>query len=209
MPPRPPPLFSGLSRPKLLARMCTLPECVGPSANTLIVRSVLQPNSPQAVVKTALQSANKSRLLARRLFYSFVRPGADHLVVSDIARFFPSAELAEHAFTIFDKDSNGDINRDEMEMACMCVWSFSACVLHKLNAITLHREIHREQLSIEHSMRDLDSAVGRLDNIFMSLYFVVAILIFAVMLDAQIATLITSASTLVLGMHNHCRVPTM
>ena len=49
-------------------------------------------------------------------------------------------------------------------------------------------------------MRDLDSAVGRLDNIFMSLYFVVAILIFAVMLDAQVATLITSASTLVLGM---------
>ena len=48
-------------------------------------------------------------------------------------------------------------------------------------------------------MRDLDSAVGRLDTIFMSLYFVVAILIFAVMLDAQVATLITSASTLVLG----------
>lgn len=51
-------------------------------------------------------------------------------------------------------------------------------------------------------MRDLDSAVGRLDNIFMSLYFVVAILIFAVMLDAQVATLITSASTLVLGMQS-------
>ncbi|TFK87099.1 hypothetical protein K466DRAFT_491520 [Polyporus arcularius HHB13444] len=158
----------------------TTTTVLGTVASEIAGTSVLQPNSPQAVVKTALQSANKSRLLARRLFYSFVRPGADHLVVSDIARFFPSAELAEHAFTIFDKDSNGDINRDEMEMACM--------------------EIHREQLSIEHSMRDLDSAVGRLDNIFMSLYFVVAILIFAVMLDAQIATLITSASTLVLGL---------
>ena len=44
----------------------------------------------------------------------------------------------------------------------------------------VRREIHREQLSIEHSMRDLDSAVGRLDNILMSLYFVVAILIIAV-----------------------------
>lgn len=89
---------------------------------------MLQPNSPQAMVKTALESANKSRLLARRLYYSFVRPGADHLVVNDIARFFASMEVAEHAFSIFDKDGNGDINRDEMEMACMCVWSGSVCL---------------------------------------------------------------------------------
>ena len=44
------------------------------------------------------------------------------------------------------------------------------------------REIHREQLSIEHSMRDLDSAVGRLDNILITVYFIVVILIFAVAL---------------------------
>jgi hypothetical protein len=44
------------------------------------------------------------------------------------------------------------------------------------------RDIHREQLSIEHSMQDLDSAVGRLDNILMSLYVVIAALIIAVAL---------------------------
>ena len=71
------------------------------------------------MVKTALESANKSRLLARRLFYSFVRPGADRLQVDDIARFFSSHEEADHAFAIFDKDMNGDANRDEVEMACM------------------------------------------------------------------------------------------
>lgn len=48
------------------------------------------------------------------------------------------------------------------------------------------REVHREQLSIEHSMRDLDSAVGRLDNILMSLYFVIVILIFAVALVSNL-----------------------
>lgn len=48
--------------------------------------------------------------------------------------------------------------------------------------LRIYREIHREQLSIEHSMRDLDSAVGRLDNILMSLYFIIVILIFAVAL---------------------------
>lgn len=44
------------------------------------------------------------------------------------------------------------------------------------------REFHREQLSIENSMQDLDSAVGRLDNILMSVYVVVALLIIAVAL---------------------------
>lgn len=45
-----------------------------------------------------------------------------------------------------------------------------------------NRECHREQLSIEHSMQDLDSAVGRLDNILMSVYVIVAVLIIAVAL---------------------------
>lgn len=68
-------------------------------------------------------------------------------------------------------------------------------------------------------MRDLDSAVGRLDNIFMTIYFFVVLLIFAVALvwfavlftraapltlfftsqEAQLLTLVTSAGTFVLG----------
>ncbi|KAI1796400.1 Mechanosensitive ion channel-domain-containing protein [Ganoderma leucocontextum] len=158
----------------------TTTTVLGTVASEIAGTSVLQPNSPQAMVKTALESANKSRLLARRLFYSFSRPGSDRLLVEDIARFFGNPDEADAAFAIFDKDSNGDVSRDEIEMACM--------------------EIHREQLSIEHSMRDLDSAVGRLDNILMSLYFIIVILIFAVALEAQVATLITSAGTLVLGL---------
>ena len=73
------------------------------------------------MVKTALESANKSRLLARRLFYSFTRPGMSTMHVEDIARFFATPDEADLAFAIFDKDSNGDINRDELEMACMYV----------------------------------------------------------------------------------------
>ena len=49
-------------------------------------------------------------------------------------------------------------------------------------------------------MSDMDSAVGRLDNLFISLYVVVAALIIAVALEAQLATLITGAGTLLLGM---------
>ncbi|KAG8919442.1 hypothetical protein FRC00_011332 [Tulasnella sp. 408] len=66
------------------------------------------------------------------------------------------------AFQLFDKDDNGDATREEVELACL--------------------DVHRELLSLSASMKDIDSAVGRLDNIFMSLYFVVAALIMAVSL---------------------------
>ncbi|KAG6811897.1 hypothetical protein H0H92_005355 [Tricholoma furcatifolium] len=145
--------------------------------------SVLQPNSPQAMVKTALESANKSRMLSRRLFYSFAKPGAESLFVDDIARFFETPSEADHVFSLFDKDMNGDASLVEVEMACL--------------------EIHREQLSIENSMQDLDSAVGRLDNILMSVYVIVVILIMAVTLEAQLASLVTGAGTLILGRPSH------
>ncbi|KDQ53484.1 hypothetical protein JAAARDRAFT_209850 [Jaapia argillacea MUCL 33604] len=158
----------------------TTTTVLGNVASEMAGSSVLQPNSPEAKVKTALASANKSRLLARRLFYSFVKPGHECLFVDDIAKFFPTRDEADAAFALFDKDGNGDATRDEVDLACM--------------------ECHREQLSIEHSMRDLDSAVGRLDNIFMSLYVIIAILIIAVALEAQLLTLITGAGTLLLGL---------
>jgi hypothetical protein len=82
--------------------------------------SVLQPNSPQSVVLTALESANQSRLLARRLFYSFAKPNTDYMLVEDIAPFFPTSDEADLAFALFDQDSNGDASRDEVEMAVMC-----------------------------------------------------------------------------------------
>jgi hypothetical protein len=47
------------------------------------------------------------------------------------------------------------------------------------NVSHVYRDFHRERLLIEHSMRELDSALGRLDNLFMSVYVVVAALIIA------------------------------
>ncbi|KAG8689992.1 hypothetical protein FRC08_010714 [Ceratobasidium sp. 394] len=140
----------------------TTTTALGNVASEIAGSSVLQPNSPAAMVATALSSANKTRLLARRIFYSFVQPGATALVITDIAHYFPDYETAEVAFGMFDKDGNHDATRDEVEMACL--------------------EIHRERLSLANSMRDIDSAVGRLDNILMSLYFIIAALVIAVTL---------------------------
>ncbi|KAG9039695.1 hypothetical protein FRB95_007122 [Tulasnella sp. JGI-2019a] len=153
---------------------------LGNVASEIVGSSTLQPSSPEAKVYTALSSANKTRLLARRLFYSFRQEGASVLVAGDIARFFPDMERAEMAFSLFDQDGNGDVTREELELACL--------------------DVHREIQSLTASMRDIDSAVGRLDNVLMSLYFVVAALIMAVALDASFTSVLTGAGTLVLGL---------
>ena len=119
----------------------TTTTALGNVASEMAGQSVLQTNSPSNKVTAALSSANKSKALARRLFYSFRRGELDHLDLSDIARFFPDLETAENAFAIFDKDMNGDATRDEIEASVM--------------------QIHRERLSLEASMRDLDGAVRR------------------------------------------------
>lgn len=66
-------------------------------------------------------------------------------------------------------------------------WKLLVCmhglfVKMKMPAYDPDRGFHREQLSIENSMQNLDSAVGRLDNIFMSVYVIIAIIIYAAVL---------------------------
>lgn len=100
------------------------------------------------MVTSALSSQNKSRQLARRIFFSFVSHHSDALHVADIARMFASNTEAQEALAIFDKDGNGDATMDEVEMALV--------------------EIHKERMSLASSMRDVDSAVAKLDSILMS-----------------------------------------
>lgn len=57
--------------------------------------------------------------LARRFFHSFVKNDSDFLYVENIEPFFPTKEEAARVFALFDQDSNGDISREEMEMACL------------------------------------------------------------------------------------------
>ncbi|WVW82398.1 hypothetical protein I302_104405 [Kwoniella bestiolae CBS 10118] len=158
----------------------TTTTALGNVASEMAGQSVLQTNSPANKVTAALNSANKSKALARRLYYSFRAPGVAHLDISDVARFFPDLETAEQAFAIFDKDGNGDATRDEIESAVL--------------------GIHRERLSLEASMRDLDGAVRRLDDIFMVIVLAIVILILAAMVTTKLTTLVTSAGTFILGL---------
>jgi Ca2+-binding EF-hand superfamily protein len=41
------------------------------------------------------------------------------IYVTDIYPSFGNQMDADLAFTLFDKDGNGDVSRDEMELACL------------------------------------------------------------------------------------------
>lgn len=71
---------------------------------------------------------------------------------------------------MFDRDGNGDATLDEVEMACL--------------------DVHRERKALASSMRDIDSAVGRLDSIIVSLWYIVSIIIIVGLLDASFQTMI-------------------
>jgi hypothetical protein len=90
----------------------------GNVASEMTGSSVLQPNSPQSMVTQAMGSANKTRQLARRIYYSF-RQGKTEVTIADIARFFPDLDTAKGAFAVLDTDSNGGATRDEIEMALL------------------------------------------------------------------------------------------
>lgn len=152
----------------------------GNVASEMAGSSVLQTNSPANKVTTALASANKSRALGRRIYYSFRRPGSDHVTLADIARYFPDLESAEHAFAVFDRDGNGDATRDEIDATML--------------------EIHRERLALEASMRDLDGAVRRLDDILMILVTGICVLILSAMITTKVSTFVTSTGTFILSL---------
>jgi hypothetical protein len=41
------------------------------------------------------------------------------MIKSDIVHFFPKADQLDVVYSIFDKDENGDVSLEEIEMACL------------------------------------------------------------------------------------------
>lgn len=171
----------------------TATTVIGTVASEMAGERVLQPNSPASMVITALQSANKTKQLAKRIYYSFTPSYRQGMILADVSRCFRDrdeadrvrsssssgskrpnglmARLPSQAFAIFDRDGNGDATLEEIEMSCL--------------------DIHRERIALARSMRDIDSAVSRLDNILISVWWVVAILIMLGFLNASFQTMIT------------------
>lgn len=113
--------------------------------------------------------------LAKALFEALITsPEQDEIVVENFLPYFSSEKEAQLAFSLFDKDGNGDISKSEMR-----------------NVIT---EIAIEKQSIEDSLCDVAKAVGALDYflgaIFVFLYILLAFTIFKVPVETFISTIL-------------------
>ncbi|KAK3485595.1 hypothetical protein B0T13DRAFT_515853 [Neurospora crassa] len=126
-------------------------------AGDITGRRILKGNHPRKVVMELLRSTNSSYTLAR-VFYRGSRGLLCH----------------------FDKDFNGDISMEELEMVCS--------------------EIHLEKKAIAASLKDLDSVIKKLDKVFMFIIIVIVIIVFISIISNSAAAALTSTGTVILGL---------
>ena len=120
-------------------------DVAGKVAGDFTGRQVEKSTHPSQVVLTLLNSTSGSQVLARRLYRTFAREDTESVFADDLRAAFDNDDEANAAFTMFDKDMNGDISMEELEAVCV--------------------EIGRERKSVTASLKDLDSVIGKLDDV--------------------------------------------
>lgn len=127
-----------------------------------------------------MHSTTGSQVLARRLYRTFVVEGSETVSSEDLRLAFDNDDEASAAFAMFDRDLNGDISMDELEAVCV--------------------EIGRERKAITASLKDLDSVVSKLDDVFLFVVFVITVLVFVSLISASASTALTSLGSTVLAL---------
>lgn len=119
-------------------------------------------------------------MLARRLYRTYAQEGSTNVFSGDLRHAFENDGEADAAFTMFDKDMNGDISMEELEAVCV--------------------EIGRERKAITASLKDLDSVVSKLDNVFVFVVIIITILVFVSLISPSASGALTSLGSTVLAL---------
>ncbi|KAJ4382725.1 hypothetical protein N0V86_001947 [Didymella sp. IMI 355093] len=155
-------------------------DVAGKVAGDFTGRQVQSSSHPSQVVIQLLGTNSGGQILARRLYRTFARPETETVHADDLKNAFESDEEADAAFSMFDKDMNGDISMEELEAVCV--------------------EIGRERKSITASLKDLDSVVGKLDDVFMFIVLVITIIVFISLISTSASGVLTSAGSTLLAL---------
>jgi Ca2+-binding EF-hand superfamily protein len=99
-----------------------------------------------------INSTDNAKRVAKALFYNLQSNG-EELVVQDFYPYFDTEDDAKEAFSIFDKDGNGDISKREMKEKIFY--------------------IYKERKDLHTALRDLSQAIGKLDIIFLTIVAVI------------------------------------
>jgi small-conductance mechanosensitive channel len=170
----------GESKKATIEAMNRFGDVAGKIAGDFTGRQVVKSTHPHQVVLSLLSSTVGSQVLARRLYRTFARDDTETVHSDDLRNAFDNDEEADAAFSMFDKDMNGDISMEELEAVCV--------------------EIGRERKSITASLKDLDSVVSKLDDVFMFVVFIIFVLVLISLISTSAASTITSAGSAVLAL---------
>jgi len=155
-------------------------DVAGKVAGDFTGKAVTKSTHPRQLVLLLLSSPSQSQILARRLYRTFAQEGAETIASEDLKHAFDNDEEADSAFTMFDKDMNGDISMSELEAVCV--------------------DIGKERKSITASLKDLDSVVAKLDAVLLFFVIVVTILVLLSLISTSAAGVLTSAGSAVLAL---------
>lgn len=155
-------------------------DVAGKVAGDFTGKAVTQSTHPHQVVLTLLSTTSGGQVLARRLFRTFTKEEADTVLADDLRPAFDNDDEADAAFTMFDRDLNGDISMEELESVCV--------------------EIGRERKAITASLKDLDSVVSKLDDVLFFIVAVITVLVFVSLISTSASGVITSAGSAVLAL---------
>ena len=105
-------------------------------------------------IGTDVNSPAEAKRLARSIFVAFRGTHKrSYLIPSDFEPAYPNPEDARDAFSVFDRDGNGDISQSEIKNTVM--------------------QVYKERRFLSRSMQDVNHAVGQLDGIFLVVALVV------------------------------------
>lgn len=155
-------------------------KVAGRVAGDFTGRKVMSAGHPRKVVLELMRTQHGSHTLARRIYRTFVRDGAETITPEDMKEAFESPDDAEACFSVFDKDLNGDISMEELELVC--------------------NEIHLEKKSIAASLKDLDSVVNKLDGVFLFIIVIISVIVFISIISGSAASALGTSGTTILGL---------
>ncbi|KAI9052822.1 hypothetical protein LZ554_003095 [Drepanopeziza brunnea f. sp. 'monogermtubi'] len=155
-------------------------DVAGKVAGDFTGNAVKSSTHPHQVVLQLLNSTNGSQVLARRLYRTFAQEDSETALAEDLRPAFDNDDEATAAFSMFDKDLNGDISMEELEAVCV--------------------EIGRERKAITASLKDLDSVVSKLDDVFMFIVVIITLIVLISIISTSASGVLTSAGSTLLAL---------